>query len=111
MRYIRLLFRSHDHRAKKAYKAPEAATEARFCTSAPLSVGFSYIFFVEAAESKVHKSKCSGVVERDAVFSRFGDAVYRYMSPGSFSTAKIDADEYLTGWVLVKGFDAIVTNK
>ena len=91
---------------QKTYKGDEKSTEARFCSSAPLGIGFSYVFFVETAQSQVDKSKCGSVVERDAVFSRFGDAVYRYMSPGSFNTAKIDADEYLTGWILVKGFDA-----
>lgn len=96
---------------QKTYKGDEKATEARFCANAPLSLGSSYLFVVEAAQSELDKPHCGGVVERGAVFSRFGDAVYRYMSPGSFNTARIDADEYLTGWILVKGFDEDLPKK
>jgi hypothetical protein len=91
---------------EKTYKGDATATEARFCSSAPLSIGFSYIFFVETAQRQADRRQCRTVVAQDAIFSRFGNAVYRYMSPGSFNTAKIADDEYITGWILVKGFDA-----
>jgi len=93
-------------KVEKTYKGDAKATEARFCSSTPLSIGFRYIFFLEMAQRQAERLRCSTVVEQDAIFSRFGNAVYRYMSPGSFNTAKVDADEYITGWILVKGFDA-----
>lgn len=94
---------------ERTYKGNEAKDAvAKFCSAAPLSIGFSYIFFVEPVEKGAsHHVKCTGVVERDGVFSRFEDAVYRYMSPGSFKMTEIDRDEYLTGWILVKEFDKL----
>ncbi|MCQ4163110.1 hypothetical protein [Tahibacter harae] len=92
----------------KIYKGRIEGERASFCSSAPLSIGFKYVFFADAVDAQAEKSRCDRIVERDAIFSRFGASVYRYMSPGSFNTTKIDGVEYLTAWVLVKEFDSIL---
>lgn len=69
----------------KKYKGPDSpATEEKFCSGAPLTIGFSYVFFVEAPGNSVGNAGCSGVVQRDGVFSCLDNLVYRYMSRGSF---------------------------
>jgi hypothetical protein len=94
---------------EKTYKGEPDASELRVCSFAPVIIGFRYVFFVESVtENQPQYAQCTSAVQRDAIFSRFGDAVYRYMSPGSFNTATVQGDEYLTGWILVKGFDEMV---
>lgn len=80
-----------------------------FCSFAPLSAGFSYVFFLEPDVIDGHEKRdCALVAQRDAVFSRFNESVYRYMSPGSFVPAEVDGQNFLTGWVEVDGFDALL---
>lgn len=89
---------------QKAYFGEGAVgKKMRFCSLAPLMAGYVYVFFVEAEKSE--NSKCELISQRDGIFSRFGESVYRYMSPGSFTHTEIDGDEYLTGWIIVKDFD------
>ncbi len=94
-----------------SYKGKVRSGErASFCSNSPLSIGSRFIFFVE--ESHVpSQDGCSGYVERDGVFERFSEKVYRYMSPSSFEIAQINGVKYLTGWVEEKDFDKLLIDR
>ncbi len=98
--------------AKKTYKTwDKNESHYRFCSFTPVNIGFSYVFFIENVDEEKNLPLCKKIVKSDGVFSRFGNGAYRYMSPGSFNTVEMDGEKYVTGWILVKDFDAIVVEK
>jgi hypothetical protein len=94
-----------------SYKGKVASGEKiRFCGITPVTVGFHYIFFLEPPTRELHAG-CSRYVERDAVFQRFDEKVYRYMSQGSFNVALQNGAKYITGWIEEENFDRLLVER
>lgn len=80
----------------------EARIEA--CGSIPLHIGHDYIIFVSIPTRD--NIPCRKYIEYDAVFSRMGGKIFRYMSPGSFNYFREDGRTYLTYMRSEENFDS-----